>query len=73
MSAEFYAVEMRDTRDRPHWLTRGFGDPPRTYIIQHANRYATESAAKAAITRAKKTTPFKERGMKVVVHPLCKP
>jgi len=71
MSAEpFYAVEMRDTQGRPVYLTRGFGDPPRTYLIQFANRYKTEATARAAITRAEKTTPFKKRGMKVVVHPM---
>ena len=62
---------MRDTRGTPVYLTRGFGDPPRTYLIQHANRYKTESTALAAITRAKKTSPFKKRVMKVVVHPMC--
>jgi hypothetical protein len=71
MSAEpFYAVEMLDTQGRSVYLTRGSGDPPRTYLMQFANRYKTEATARAAIARAKKKTPFKRRGMKVVVHPM---
>jgi len=71
MSAEpSYAVEMRDTQGRPVYLTRGFGDPPRTYLPEFANRYKTKASARTAITRAKKTTPLKERGMKVAEHPM---
>jgi hypothetical protein len=71
MSAEpFYVIEMRDTQGRPVYLTRGFGDPPRTYLPEFANRYKTEASARSAITRAKKTTPFKERGMIVAMHPM---
>ena len=43
------------------WLSYGEGDPCRTLNQNFAMRYKTESAAKAAITRAKKTHPFKNR------------
>ena len=65
-----YAVAMPDTHRNSCYLTRGFGDPPRTYDPEHANRYSTEALARRAITVAKKRTPFKDRQMKVVPHPI---
>lgn len=43
------------------WLGQGEGDPCRTLNKNFAMRYKTESAAKAAITRAKKTHPLIDR------------
>jgi hypothetical protein len=68
-SAALFAVALPDTRGVHCYLTRGDGDPPRTYDPKHANRYKTRAAAEAAIVRARKTTPFRERTMLVVPHP----
>lgn len=43
------------------WLCYGEGDPCRTLNKYFATQYKTEAAAKAAITRAKKTHPVKTR------------
>lgn len=43
------------------WLSYGEGDPCRTLNLYFASRYKTEAAAKAAITRAKKTHPLINR------------
>lgn len=64
-----YAVTIASIQDSPCYLTRGDGDPPRTFDPKHANPYKTIAAAKAAITRAKKTTPLKERIFKIVPYP----
>lgn len=64
-----FAVAMPDTRGNYCYLTTGDGDPPRTYTPKHANRYKSERAAKAAITRARKLTPLKDRLMLIVGHP----
>lgn len=64
-----FAVAMPDTRGAFCYLTTGDGDPPRTYTPEHANRYKSERAAKAAMTRARKKTPLKDRFMVVVPHP----
>lgn len=68
-SAALFAVALPDTRGRHCYLTTGDGDPPRTYAPKHANRYKTRAAAEAAIVRARKTTPLRERTMIVVPHP----
>lgn len=67
-----FAVAMPDTRGTYCYLTTGDGDPPRTYTPEHANRYKSERAAKAAMTRARKSTPLKGRFMVVVPHPANK-
>ena len=72
-SADLFAVALPDTRGAYCYLTRGDGDPPRTYDPKHANRYKTRAAAEAAIVRARKTTPFRERTMLVVSHPANDP
>ena len=42
----------------PCWLIDGNqGDPPRTVVKKNAKKYKTESAARAALTRAIKRTP----------------
>lgn len=61
---------MPDTRGKYCYLTRGFGDPPRTYDKKQASRYKTMRAAKIAMTKAKKTSPFKDRDMFITIHPL---
>jgi hypothetical protein len=68
-STALFAVGMPDTRGTYCYLTTGEGDPPRTYTPEHANRYKSERAAKAAMTRARKRTPLKDRFMVVVPHP----
>jgi hypothetical protein len=65
----YYAVAMPDTQGNFCYLTLGDGDPPRTYTPEHANRYKSERTAKAAMTRARKTSPFKDRSMVIVPHP----
>jgi hypothetical protein len=68
-STALFAVAMPDTRGTYCYLTTGDGDPPRTYTPEHANRYKSERAAKAAMTRARNRTPLKDRFMVVVPHP----
>jgi len=44
-----------------YWLIGGdIGDPPRTLIRKNAKQYKTESAAKAALTRAIKRNPSRQ-------------
>jgi len=64
-----FAVAMPDSRGDYCYLTTGSGDPPRTYTPEHANRYKSERSAKAAMTRARKKSPLKDRFMVVVPHP----
>lgn len=64
-----YAVTIACIGSMPCYLTTGWGDPPRTFMPSHASRYKTLSSAKAAITRAKKTTPLKERIFEIVPYP----
>lgn len=53
-----FIVEFKNGGTNPFWLTGGNqGDPPRTVIKKYAKKYKTESAAKAALTRAIKRTP----------------
>ena len=65
-----YAIAMPDTQGGTAYLTRGDGDPPRTYDPSHANRYRSLATAKAAMTRARRMSPLKERRMNIVEHPL---
>lgn len=42
------------------WIAPWQGDPGRTCVEATAVRYKTESAAKAALTRARRYSPFKQ-------------
>jgi hypothetical protein len=63
-----YAVALPDTQGRYCYLTRGKGDPPRSYDPKLANRYKTKATAKAAITRALKRSGRK-RAFVVIPYP----
>lgn len=41
------------------WIAPWQGDPGRTCVESSARRFLTESAAKAALTRARRYSPFK--------------
>lgn len=56
-----FCVGLPDTRGRMCWLAGYGSDPTRYYTPEHALRFKTRTSASAAITRAKKTHPFKER------------
>jgi len=50
-----YIVELHENC----WIAPISGDPGRTIVQNHAQHFKTESAAKAALTKARKYRPFK--------------
>lgn len=69
MKSTDFAVALPDNRGVHCYLSKGDGDPPRSYLPKFANRYKSISTARAAITRAIKRTPFRKRTMVVVPFP----
>lgn len=61
-----YAVGLPDTQGNLCWLAGYESDPTRYYTFAQALRFKTRQGANAAIRRAKKTHPFKERTYRVI-------
>jgi len=50
------------------WIAPWQGDPGRTCVEATAVRYKTEAAAKAALTRARRYSPFKQARIYIPNH-----
>lgn len=53
--------------ERGVWLAQWNGDPGRTLVIRNAQRFKGKSAAKGALTRARKYRPFEAARIRAVV------
>jgi len=54
------------------WIAPITGDPGRTIVQKHAQRFKTKSSAKAALTRARKYRPFENARIYAITGKSCK-